>query len=178
MDATAIDLFRHRKDEFFGRDAQSPLLPEQKREFKGLSYFEPNADLDLEVEVTRFEGEAPIQMQTSTGDVAQYVRYGRFSFEVDGEKAELTIYASPDGGGYFMPFTDATSGKETYGAGRYLDLEPVAGGRFHVDFNMAYNPYCAYNLMWSCPIPPAENRLSVPVRAGEKTPSAEWAQSY
>lgn len=178
MDVTALEIFRHRKDQFFGGDPHSPLEPDQKKKFKGLSYFDPDPDLALEVEVTRFEDEPPIQMQTSTGDVAQYVRYGRFSFEVDGEKAELTIYASVGGGGYFLPFTDTTSGKETYGAGRYLDLEPLPGGRFEVDFNMAYNPYCAYNLNWSCPIPPAENRLQVPIRAGEKSPSKDWAQSY
>jgi uncharacterized protein (DUF1684 family) len=179
MDVTALEIFRRRKDAFFGsRDPHSPILPEKRSAFTGLRYFDPNPDLDIEVEVTPLKDEAPFPMQTSTGGMAQYVRYGRFSFEVEGEQVELTIYASPGGGGYFLPFTDATSGDETYGAGRYLDLEPLPDGRFHVDFNMAYNPYCAYNPNYSCPIPPAENRLSVPIRVGEKLPDKEWAQSY
>jgi uncharacterized protein (DUF1684 family) len=178
MDAIEMEVFRHHKDDFFGKDAHSPLLPEQKRKFNGLRYYDVDDDLSFVVEVDRFDNEPPIQMQTSTGDVAQYVRYGRFSFEVDGQKAELTIYAAPNGGSYFLPFTDATSGQDTYGAGRYLDLERLRDGRFHVDFNLAYNPYCAYNPMWSCPIPPAENRLKVPIKAGEKKPSEEWAQGY
>ncbi|HEY3290725.1 MAG TPA: DUF1684 domain-containing protein, partial [Anaerolineae bacterium] len=71
--------------------------------------------------------------------------------------------------GFFLPFVDALAGTETYGAGRYLEPEPIPGGQqFQVDFNLAYNPYCAYNDQWSCPLTPAENRLTVPVRAGEK----------
>ena len=80
------------------------------------------------------------------------------------------MYASEDMDELFVPFRDATSGKETYGAGRYLEVEsPGPDGRVRVDFNAAYNPYCAYNPDWSCPIPPGENWLSVPIRAGEKT---------
>lgn len=106
-------------------------------------------------------------IQTSTGDQQTYTRYGRFSFEADGQKAELTIFANQYG--YFLPFVDALSGQETYGAGRYLEPEELEDGRFLVDFNMAYNPYCAYNENWSCPLTPAENRLKVPIRAGEKS---------
>ena len=78
----------------------------------------------------------------------------------------LTVYANPQG--FFLPFVDALAGTETYGAGRYLDPEPLGGGRVLLDFNRAYNPYCAYNEQWSCPITPRENRLAVPIRAGEK----------
>jgi uncharacterized protein (DUF1684 family) len=105
-------------------------------------------------------------MQTSTGDVQHYEKFGKFHFVVDGIEAELTIYQSPNG--FFLPFIDSLAGRETYPAGRYLEPEPLPGGRFIVDFNIAYNPYCAYNEMWSCPITPAENRLKVAVRAGEK----------
>src|SRR5215472_16323238 len=103
-------------------------------------------------------------MQTSTGDVQEYVRYGRLHFTVDGQAVELTLYA--DGDAYFLPFADALAGVETYGAGRYLELVPLGNGQLLVDFNLAYNPYCAYNDLWSCPITPAENRLVVPIRAG------------
>ena len=158
--------FRAEKDEFFGRHPQSPLTPEQKRGFVGLQYFLENDALRLEVQVEPLFDQQPIQMQTSTGGVQMYARHARFKFQVDGQEAELTIYQSENG--YFLPFVDSLAGKETYPAGRYLEPESLPGNHFLVDFNLAYNPYCAYNEMWSCPITPAENRLKVPIRAGEK----------
>ena len=104
----------------------------------------------LEVEVERLYDQAPIQMQTSTGGVQTYVRHWRFKFPIDGQDAELTIYQNEQG--YFLPFVDALAGKETYPAGRYLEPDELHGNHFLVDFNLAYNPYCAYNEMWSCPI--------------------------
>jgi uncharacterized protein (DUF1684 family) len=161
-----LDDFRKEKDEFFARHPQSPLTPEQRRDFKGLAYFPENDSLRLEVQVEPFEKQQPMTMQTSTGGVQEYVRFGRFKFQADGQDAELTIYKA--GYGFFLPFVDSLAGKETYPAGRYLEPEPLPGNRFLVDFNIAYNPYCAYNEMWSCPITPVENRLKVPIRAGEK----------
>lgn len=158
--------YRAEKDEFFGRHPQSPLSPDQRLTFKGLQYFPENEDLRLEVEVEPVTDQEPMQMQTSTGGVQTYVRYGRFRFQVDGEDAELTIYQNEHG--FFLPFVDSLAGTETYPAGRYLEPEALTRNRFLVDFNLAYNPYCAYNEMWSCPITPAENRLKVPIRAGEK----------
>ena len=164
-----LDDFRAEKDDFFGHHPQSPLTREQKRDFKGLAYFPENPGLRLEVAVEQFQPKVTIKMQTSTGAVQTYQRYGRFKFNVDGQEAALTIYSGPpDQGGYFLPFADSQAGTETYGAGRYLEPEALGGGKFRVDFNLAYNPYCAYNDKWSCPVPPAENRLSVAVRAGEK----------
>ena len=161
-----LDAFRAEKDEFFGGHPQSPLTREQRKDFHGLQYFPENDSLRLEVKVDEFENKQKFEMQTSTGDVQVYEKFGKFSFEVDGEQAELTIYRSEHG--FFLPFVDILAGKETYPAGRYLDLEPLPGGHFIVNFNIAYNPYCAYNEMWSCPITPAENRLKVAIRAGEK----------
>jgi uncharacterized protein (DUF1684 family) len=158
--------YRAEKDEFFRRHPQSPLMPEQRSGFMGLQYFPENEALRLEVTVEPLQDQQPMQMQTSTGGVQTYIRHGKFRFQVDGEEAELTIYRNEHG--YFLPFVDSLAGKETYPAGRYLEPEALPGGRFFVDFNMAYNPYCAYNEMWSCPITPPENRLKVPVRAGEK----------
>ncbi|MFZ5885070.1 MAG: DUF1684 domain-containing protein [Chloroflexota bacterium] len=163
---TELEAFRAEKDEFFKSHPQSPLTPEQKRTFTGLKYFPENDDLRLEVKIERFADEGPIYMQTTTGDVQMYYRHGRFRFVVDGQEAELTIYRAEYG--YFLPFVDALAGVETYPAGRYLEPEELPGDHFLVDFNLAYNPYCAYNEMWSCPITPAENRLKVPIRAGEK----------
>ena len=161
-----LDAFRAEKDDFFKHHPQSPLTPEQRRKFTGLEYFPENDALELEIQVERLFDQQPMQMQTSTGGMQAYVRYGKFKFEVDGQPAELTIYQNENG--YFLPFVDSLAGKETYPAGRYLEPEPLPGDRFLVDFNVAYNPYCAYNEMWSCPITPVENRLKVPIRAGEK----------
>jgi uncharacterized protein (DUF1684 family) len=163
---TPLEQFRAGKDEFFANSNNSPLTPEQRDSFTALSYFPENPALRLEVEVPQFAEQTQVQMPTSTGDVKTYTRYGRFTFEVEGKQAELTLFHSPHG--YFLLFVDSLAGAETYGAGRYLEPEELENGKFRVDFNYAYNPYCAYNEMWNCPIPPAENRLSVPIRAGEK----------
>lgn len=163
---TDLEAFRHEKDDFFRTNAYSPLTPEQQRDFAGLRYFPENPGLRLKVPAERFDTPETIRMQTSTGDVQAYERFARFRFTVDGQQAVLTIYRNENG--YFLPFVDSLAGKETYGAGRYLEPEEQPDGTFVVDFNLAYNPYCAYNENWSCPITPAENRVKVPIRAGER----------
>jgi len=163
---TELEEFRQEKDAFFKSNSQSPLLPEQKRDFKGLSYFPENPALRLDVRVEEFNPKETVKMQTSTGDVQTYQKYGKFKFAVEGQEAELTLFASEHG--FFLPFADSLAGEETYGAGRYLEPEPLGRGKSRVDFNLAYNPYCAYNERWSCPLTPRENRLKVPIRAGEK----------
>jgi uncharacterized protein (DUF1684 family) len=163
---TPLENFRAQKDDFFASHPESPLTPEQKRTFQGLSYFPENPDLRLEVTVEEFAEGDEIQMQTTTGGVQDYLRFGNFKFQVDGHEAELTIYASHHG--FFLPFADSLAGEETYGAGRYLEPDHLGNGMFLVDFNLAYNPYCAYNEAWACPITPFENRVKVPIRAGEK----------
>ena len=163
---TQLERFRREKDAFFRSHPQSPLTPAQKRHFEGLTYFRENPDLDLGVEVEEFPEKKTIQMQTSTGDVQSYQRFGRFKFNVDGQEAGLTLYSNQHG--FFLPFADSLAGEETYGAGRYLKPERLPDGRFRVNFNQAYNPYCAYNENFSCPLTPAENRLKAPIRAGEK----------
>jgi uncharacterized protein (DUF1684 family) len=161
-----LEQFRQMKDEFFRTDHHSPLPADQQRDFQGLNYFPENPDLDLIVEVERFQEQEEVRMQTTTGHLQTYNRYGRFEFSVNGQEAMLTIYLGEHG--YFLPFVDSLTGSETYGAGRYIEPEREADGRFHVDFNLAYNPYCAYNELYSCPITPFENRIEVPIRAGEK----------
>lgn len=163
---TDLETFREEKDEFFRTHPQSPLTAEQQRAFTGLNYFPENPALRLEVTVEPFAERDVIEVQTTTGEVRKYQRFGRFSFEVDGQPAALTIYATPHG--FFLPFVDALANKETYPAGRYLEPEPLGGNRFLVDFNVAYNPFCAYSPDFSCPLTPFENRLKVAIRAGEK----------
>jgi uncharacterized protein (DUF1684 family) len=167
--SVSLEEQRQGKDEFFARHPQSPLTAEQRRGFKGLRYYDENAALRLRLPLQRAESVEHIIMDTSTGDQRSYVKAGSVRFEVDGEAAEIVLYADPDSGGheFFVPFRDATSGKETYGAGRYLEAELLEDGNVDLDFNLSYNPYCAYNDRWSCPLPPIENWLKVPIRAGE-----------
>ncbi len=168
MDAPRLIHLRAQKDTFFKTHPQSPLSAAQKAAFTGLSYYPPMPNLDLIVTVTPFAQQDDVQIQTTTGETRWYRRYGEFRFTVDGQEARLTIYQTPHG--WFLPFVDVSAGQETYPAGRYLEPVPLADGRFEVDFNQAYNPYCAYGEQWSCPLTPSENRLSVAIRAGEKLP--------
>lgn len=162
-----LDDARRAKDRYFALDPYSPLTPEQRRSFHGLGYFPENATLRLVVNVEPLALQDEVDMETTAGGEQVYTRYGRFTFSVDNQQVVLTVYHGEHG--FFLPFVDALAGIETYGAGRYLEPEPIPGGQlFRVDFNLAYNPYCAYNDQWSCPVTPAENRLTVPVRAGEK----------
>ncbi len=162
----SLKTFRAEKDNFFAHYHQSPLTPVQKQHFKGLNYFPENGKLRLEVDVETSSNSETIMIQTTGGQPQIYQRFGRFKFLVDGQSAELTIYKSQHG--YFLPFVDNLAGKETYPAGRYLEPEELPNDKFLVDFNLAYNPYYAYNDQWSCPITPAENRLKAAIRAGEK----------
>lgn len=160
---------RQAKDDFFARHPQSPLTAAQRREFKGLRYYAENEALRLRLPLERAEQAERIIMDTSTGDRRVYLRAGTVRFEVEGQEAELALYAEEgaDGHEFFVPFRDATSGRETYGAGRYLEAELAPDGTVLIDFNVAYNPYCAYNDRWSCPLPPIGNWLKVAIRAGE-----------
>lgn len=170
--ASELEIFRMEKDRVFAKSQQSPLTPEQKSQFTGLAYFPDNPTLRFEVEVPEFPEKDKIEVQTSTGSIQTYTRFGRFKFQVDGQDAELTLYR--DETGFFLPFVDSIANKETYGAGRYLEPDRLGGSKFIIDFNYAYNPYCAYNPRWSCPLTPSENRLKVPIRAGEKLPDGPW----
>jgi len=161
-----LNEFRAEKDDFFSHHPQSPLSHEQKHSFSGLKYFPEDRALHLEVKVDGFSKKETVSIQTSGGTLQTYQRYGRFKFNVDGQPAELTLYSNLDG--FFLPFADNLAGIETYPAGRYLEVEQISKDHFLVDFNLAYNPYCAYNEQWSCPITPPENRLKVAIRAGEK----------
>lgn len=166
-----LEVFRAGKDAFFREDPRSPLTPEQRASFEHLSYFPENEALVIRgtLETEGVDLDEPIVMPTTTGGQQVYRRAGVVRFDVDGEPAQVTLFAFGDMHELFLPFRDATSGTETYGAGRYLEVEPPGtDGVVEVDLNYAYSPYCAYNPEWSCPIPPSENRLTVAVRAGER----------
>ncbi|MBI3287640.1 MAG: DUF1684 domain-containing protein [Chloroflexi bacterium] len=160
--------FRKEKDEFFKYHPHAPLTPEQRTSFKGLKYYLENPRLRYEVDVQEHSKKEIVEMITSTGTLQKYRRYGQFEFQVEGQTHILQVYRDLEGGHFFLPFIDTTAGQETYETGRYLEIERLSNGKYQVDFNYAYNPYCAYNDYWTCPIPPAENRLKVRIQAGEK----------
>ena len=162
---------RKEKDHFFKTDPDSPIQPERRPGFKGLNYFKPSKEYRVTAMLERFENPQPGQIVTSTGTDGPYLRYGVLHFELAGRSLQLVVYKSTDdpfARSLFAPFSDETSGSETYGSGRYLDLEEQGGDAYELDFNQAYNPYCAYNDQYTCPIPPRENKLPVKILAGEK----------
>lgn len=166
--------YRRRRDAFFASHPHSPLQEEQKAVFHGLDYFPEREDLvfNLPIDESRPDVGEEISLETTDGQLRPFARGGRITFEVDGEPVTLTVLRDANGG-WFIPFRDASAGSETYEVGRYLEPQSRPDGTLDVDFNYAYNPFCAYNDDWSCPLPPAENRLEVAIRAGEKTFRAE-----
>lgn len=165
-----LEQFRQSKDEFF-KSQQSPLPSAARAGFTGLRYFPPDGELRFELLLERDPSRDTISMQTSTGAERIYQRLGWVTFTAHGSSARLALYAAEGDdqpSEAFVPFMDATSGVESYEGGRYMEAE-LTGETVALDFNLAYNPYCAYAGHWSCPIPPSENRLKVAIRAGEKT---------
>jgi len=156
---------RREKDDYFRRAHDSPLTPEERRGFTGLRYFPEDAHLRFIVTLDRTAAGGVEEVEMSNGSTTEMRRVGVVRFDVDGERGELVAFEQGDE--LFIPFRDGTSGAETYGAGRYVEAEPLGGDEYELDFNRAYNPYCAYNDSWRCPLPPRENWLSVPIRAGE-----------
>ncbi len=145
-------------------------------EFQGLDYFEIDTAFQIQATLIKKKGKR-FKMPTSTERTPIYRRYGIVVFSVDDSSYQLEVYQNIDlrkKEGYedylFIPFRDGTSRTETYGGGRYLDVKIPSGKTILLDFNLAYNPYCAYSYRYSCPIPPAINTLSVKIFAGEKTP--------
>lgn len=168
----AIEQERKEKDHWFGAAHDSPIPHEVRHGFKGLTYYGIDLALRFRAKITEHPKQEVLTFTTSKGTEQQYLRYGYFELLIAGQPVRLHGYrpAHSHGGEdfLFVPFRDVTSGKETYGAGRYLDLPFSPSNVYDVDFNRAYNPYCAYNDEYVCPLPPPENWLKVPVRAGEK----------
>jgi uncharacterized protein len=169
-----LEAFRKQKDKFFAESPDSPILPEDKEHFAGLNYYP--VDLSYRVHATLVTEPHPgiFRVQTTTGDFKEYTRLGRLEFELNGKPLSLVTFLPPGeeplhGGRLFVPFRDKTSGKDTYGAGRYIDLNKHADNQYILDFNRAYNPYCAYSPYYSCPLPPGENNLPIEILAGEKS---------
>ena len=153
----------------------SPLKEKDRKTFKGLDFFKFDSLYVVTANFKRTPNEEVFKMKTTTSRLPEYVKYGVVSFELNGKKYELNIYQNQGlikEDGYedylFLPFLDNTNGGESYGGGRYIDLRIPEGDTMLIDFNKAYNPYCAYNENYSCPIVPRENYLDLEVKAGVK----------
>ena len=169
----AVEQFRAQKDAYYRSGLHSPIPVDERAAFTGLSYYPIDEDLVFDGRVLEpYAGDEPsdFQIPTSDGRLKPAHRAGIMAFELDGERRQLTAYTFDDGDdeSLFVPFLDATSGTATYGAGRYLDLEPEEDGTYTLDFNLAYHPSCVYDPRFSCPLTPAENRLPNRVAAGER----------
>ncbi|MFB6095134.1 MAG: DUF1684 domain-containing protein [Halodesulfurarchaeum sp.] len=164
---------RRQKEQYFAESPRSPIPPAQQEDFPGLEYYPVDEDLRFELPLDEHDEKESLVVETTTGNEREYLRWGEFNFEVDGTTLTLQAYkGDPDEDRLWVPFRDETNGEETYGAGRYLDLEPdhhrVEDDGWVLDFNQAYNPTCAYNEAYECPLIPTENWLDVRIEAGEK----------
>jgi len=172
--ATRIAAERARKDEMFRSvGSDSPILPKDVDAFLPLSYFPIDEAYAVPAQLEPAARQVRLQMPTSTGRLRETTRIGTLEFTMKGQPFKLTAFLEEGSRQLFVPFSDLTSGTETYQAGRYMNLDPTPTGIYIVDFNVAYHPYCYYNPEYDCPLPPAENRLTVPIRAGERLAKAD-----
>ncbi len=164
---------RRQRDLAFKSGPESPLRDEDKSRFVALNYYDANPELRFQAVLHRHPTPQTIRIATNTTEERYALRYGYFEFQVEGQTCRLQVYRMlddppPGQAMLFVPFRDQTSGRESYGGGRYIDLRENTSGIYDLDFNRAYNPSCAYGKDYSCPVPPRENTLAVPIRAGEK----------
>jgi uncharacterized protein len=169
----AVAAYRAQKDEYFRSAHGSPIPAAERDAFTGLPYFPVDEGLRFEgLSLEPYTGNEPVlfQIPTSDGQLREAERAGVFRFDKDGTTHSLTGYRFAGGGSesVFVPFLDLTSGSESYGAGRYLDIYPEHDGTYALDFNLAYHPSCVYDPRYSCPLTPAENRLPIRIEAGER----------
>lgn len=177
FDSLGVLAERRLKDSLFRVSPESPIPPEERGRFRGLVYYPPTSEYVLPALLRVFDRRDTVALpSTYPGELHWMVRYGVFIIAWEDTAFRLTVY-KPVGGDtdlLFLPFKDATTGVETYEGGRYLELREVPGEEeYWLDFNRAYNPYCAYNPGYACPVVPPENVVPIPIRAGEKAP---WAR--
>jgi uncharacterized protein len=163
----SLQNIRKEKNDYLKTDKESPI--ENKADFKGLKYFEVNPDFKVMAKLDILKSKQKINIAMSGGEAEEYQAFANATFELEGQKCALKIFQSEDGS-LFLPFKDLTNNEDTYGAGRYLDLDmrTIKNGQIELDFNRCYHPYCAYNHTYTCPVPPAENAMNVLVKAGER----------
>lgn len=172
---------RAEKDEFFADHPQSPIPPEERDEFDGLDYFDPDSTYRVNATATVHDDPEVVLMDTTAGREMRYLRVATLEFDLDRDDEdledgsfELAAYQleTPNEEPLFVPFRDKTTGQQTYEGGRYMELSPdrdlADGDELVVDFNLAYTPFCAYSETFDCPLPPEENWLEVTIPAGER----------
>ena len=174
-DLSASEKFQTELNQSFSDSLKSPLTKEDLQHFKGLDFFPLNEKFIVEAKFVRTKKEKAFAMKTTTSRTPLYVKYGELHFTIDEKEFKLNVYQNIDLSkkpGYsdylFLPFSDLTCGKESYIGGRYVDMRMQKGKTWTIDFNKAYNPYCAYNYKYSCPIVPLENDLDIEILAGVK----------
>ncbi len=175
-DRVSFEVFRKQLHIEFKDSAKSPLGKKAKQ-FKGHDFYAYDPAYHVVAKFVRTLNAVPFAMKTSTERLPTYEKFGEAHFTLNGEDLVLAVYQSHGLRGQekykeylFLPFTDRTNGDQTYAGGRYIDLKIPQSDQLIIDFNKAYNPYCAYSEKYSCPIPPEENRLQVAIKAGIKTP--------
>ncbi len=174
QESYAESILKKRKetDTSFKNDKDSPLTTEQKKVFTALSYYDISEKYAVTADFSINDKQQIIKMAITDGSQREYYIYGTTSFTLENKELKLTVFKPVDlkKEYFFIPFYDKTSGDTSYGGGRYVEPELLTSGKMEIDFNLSYNPYCAYNHTYRCPIPPAENNLNVAITAGEKIP--------
>ncbi|MTI20880.1 DUF1684 domain-containing protein [Fulvivirga sp. RKSG066] len=151
------------------RNSDESPFEENNKQYDGLNYYPPKLEYKVKARFSLVEKQEIYQLQTNDGKEKQYLTYGRATFELKEQEHNLLILENVEENELFLAFGDETSAIETYGAGRYLDVKHNGGKSIIIDFNKAYNPFCAYNESYSCPLPPKQNLLTVAIEAGEKS---------
>ena len=165
---------RAEKDRFFAEHPQSPIPPDERDDFDGLAYFDPDPDYRVTATARVHDDPEPVEMELTAGAPVRYLRVVTFEFELNDRELTLAAYRQDESEDVlFVPFRDKTTGQQSYRNGRYMELEPdrevTEGDRVTLDFNLAYNPFCAYSETFACPLPPEENWLETVIPAGEKS---------
>jgi len=162
---------REQKNKDFKYGATSPLTDEQKQQFRTLNYFEPDETYKVQAILTPLKNDSIFKYLTTTNEIRRFYKYAYLNFSLQDKPQQLVLLKSAEANTpnyFFLAFKDLTNGTESYEGGRYIDVEQPKSTTLELDFNKAYNPYCAYNDLFSCPIPPSENQLTVRVLAGER----------
>lgn len=175
FDGASAEKFQAGLNSEYADAKTSPLTAEDLAAFKALDFYPINEKFFVVAKFVRTEKEKPFEMKTSTDRKPLYVKYGELTFSIDGKSFQLNVYQNIDLSkkkGFedylFLPFSDLTCGNESYIGGKYIDLKIPKGDEIAIDFNQSYNPYCAYNHKYSCPIVPLENDLNIEIKAGVK----------
>ena len=174
-DVAAAEKFQSELNKSYADSLKSPLMKDDLKQFKGLDFYPIDEKFMVEAVFIRTKREKSFKMKTTTSRTPMYKKYGELHFSIDGKALKLNVFQNielskkPGFNDYlFLPFSDLTCGKDSYIGGRYIDMRIPKSGKITIDFNQAYNPYCAYNYEYSCPIVPLENDLDIEINAGVK----------